>query len=1251
VAAVAPIFISYSSQQRDVARVLAAALEKHCGPQSVWWDQVGLRAGDRFSPEITRALDAAKAVVVVWTAGAVASDWVYAEAVRAAARRTVVTVRAADVDPSLIPLPFNVFHTCVVDDTGAVLAAIEKRLSGEASQPPSAIPGQGFLLDPKQEALPAWAGAKGPASLLVAKHRLVPFDDIHGLRAEFVSWAIGTPAHALGSPVLGRLVHAAAGLGKTRALIEIADELTRAHGWLAGFVPRDVRGAGRELSEGTLERLVLGGRDAKGLMLIVDYAESRQDDVAWLADRLVRRAEITMVPARLVLLSRGSGVWWRELLLKSQSLQMLCHLGGEAYDEIPIPEKMEWSDRQSLFDASVRAFRAYRNPIDAHPAEQRPAPADLMRALDIEDDYDRPLAVQIAALLRVQGVDLDGCRGMAHLLELILGLEYAHWDKTLKITAQPNGLTAVRNGVAQATLVGGIDRGSAAEELIARDLLFQRARDIDAPSVRMALSLILPGANDGLAGLEPDLIGEHHVLRVVTDALVDACLDWAGADSERRRHILTVLNRATRAEHGAQASRAVAQLERLVTTRAAVFGGDLITVALETPGRLLDLCSALEAQIHHLQGPALAAIDAALPLQSLTLMVVSLRVAERLLELARELESAADAGPAVPSEVREEALNYLAARLGNLGIRLFNLGRREEALAASQEAVDIYRRLAETRPDTFLPDLAKSLNNLGRDLFNLGHRDKALAASQAAVDIYRRLVETRPDFLPDLATSLNNFGNGLSNLGRHEEALAAAQEAVDIRRRLAETRPDAFLPDLATSLNNFGNGLSNLGRHEEALAAAQEAVDIRRRLAETRPDAFLPRLATSLNNFGIRLSSLGRRQEALAVSQEAVDIYRRLTESHPDAFLPDLATSLNNFGNDLSNLRRRDEALAASQEAVDIYRRLAETRLDAFLPDLAMSLNNLGNRLSNLGRREETLAASQEAVDIRRRLAETHPDAFLPDLATSLNNLGEDLSDLGRHEEALAASQEAVDTRRGLAETRPDAFLPDLATSLNKFGGVLSNLGRHEEALAASQEAVDICRRLAEARPDAFLPDLTRSLNKFGGDLSNLGRHEEALAASQEAIDIRRRLAETRPDASLPDLATSLGALGQKLASAEHYQDAAAATFEGLTSIVGHLERHPQAFGDLARALGREYLESCERAGAEPNWALVERIARAVGPNEPTQLDSALEALKARIDTILEAAEKTGTLDEEALTELPAEIAEQLRAAWAERSV
>ena len=48
-----------------------------------------------------------------------------------------------------------------------------------------------------------------------------------------------------------------------------------------------------------------------------------------------------------------------------------------------------------------------------------------------------------------------------------------------------------------------------------------------------------------------------------------------------------------------------------------------------------------------------------------------------------------------------------AGWLVDLSIRLADLGRREEALAAIEEAAGIYRQLAEARPDAFLPDLAR----------------------------------------------------------------------------------------------------------------------------------------------------------------------------------------------------------------------------------------------------------------------------------------------------------------------------------------------------------------------------------------------------------------------------------------------------------------------------------------------------------------------------------------------------------------
>ena len=75
---------------------------------------------------------------------------------------------------------------------------------------------------------------------------------------------------------------------------------------------------------------------------------------------------------------------------------------------------------------------------------------------------------------------------------------------------------------------------------------------------------------------------------------------------------------------------------------------------------------------------------------------------------------------------------------------LSELGRREDALEATQEAVEVYRGLAAARPDAFLPDLAMSLNNLGNRLSELGRREDALEATQEALDLLWPFYERYP---------------------------------------------------------------------------------------------------------------------------------------------------------------------------------------------------------------------------------------------------------------------------------------------------------------------------------------------------------------------------------------------------------------------------------------------------------------------------------------------------------------------------
>ena len=117
--------------------------------------------------------------------------------------------------------------------------------------------------------------------------------------------------------------------------------------------------------------------------------------------------------------------------------------------------------------------------------------------------------------------------------------------------------------------------------------------------------------------------------------------------------------------------------------------------------------------------------------------------------------------------------------------RLSYLGRREDALEASLESVDLRRRLAADRPATFNTDLAKSLNSLSHCLSDLGRRGDALAAILEAVDLYQRLAGDPPAaFNSDLADSLYNISNCQSNLGYREDALEEIQATFMCRSRL-----------------------------------------------------------------------------------------------------------------------------------------------------------------------------------------------------------------------------------------------------------------------------------------------------------------------------------------------------------------------------------------------------------------------------------------------------------------------------------
>ena len=128
----------------------------------------------------------------------------------------------------------------------------------------------------------------------------------------------------------------------------------------------------------------------------------------------------------------------------------------------------------------------------------------------------------------------------------------------------------------------------------------------------------------------------------------------------------------------------------------------------------------------------------------------------------------------------------------------------------------LQQRFSKLPPDAPLEQRAEFAADLAIRLSEVGRSKEALAPAEEAVGLYRRLADPEtgnPDrFTPDLASSLNNLANRLSEVGRSKEALAPAEEAVGLRRRLAD--PETGNPE------HFNRKLLAARRHLDELTHA-----------------------------------------------------------------------------------------------------------------------------------------------------------------------------------------------------------------------------------------------------------------------------------------------------------------------------------------------------------------------------------------------------------------------------------------------
>lgn len=864
------------------------------------------------------------------------------------------------------------------------------------------------------------AGLRNPATLLTARYEVVDF--IESVRPKELEEILGwCEAHEL---VEVRLFLGPGGVGKTRLFIEAAKRL-RDRDWDAGFLP--------ESASEDDERDVLEG--TRSTLVVVDYAEARRE-LPRLLGAVAETRPAVAHKVRVALVARDVGDWWRLLLGLDAPVTDLLN----ARQPLALrPEDLSLEVRQEVFESYARVFaRKLENPSPN-------AVPDLSNAR-----FGRTLYVAMAALAAVDGGNLPPDKLLDGTLEHERRYIKLHYfgDRSPDLRDQADFLNRAMRLLAAAALRGGLPTREETQAVSKR---------VDGPveertphALRVLHDLYGAAAADAakptadrsyLRALEPDLLGEELVAQVLGHIETPAnyllqVFDDAATLSVR--HGLIVLGRL-----GSQGAD-----ERSQRWIASVLDADVSSRALPT----LEAALALTGETAH--APLGQVLHEALKREGTT-------------DLARKIEPLVPWRTIALREVGDWATQRVLLDLTGValteratlaltrGKRLNDLGRHEEALDTTEEAVRLYRTLANSRPDAHLSDLAMSLNNLAVVLDALNRHEEALDATEEAVRLCCTLVDSHPDaHLSDLAMSLSNRGLMLYRLGRVDDALDAAEKAARQYGALAAAGGTFHVSDYAGCVMNLGMMLAAVGNHEGALAITELGVQAWRTLADEQPDAHLPDFAESLKCLSARLSAAGRHQDALEASEEAVRLFHSLVAVRPDPFTSPLAGSLINLGMMLAAAGNHEKALAATEQAVGYCRTLASAHPSSCLPDLAMSLNNLGNALSGMGKHDSALAATQEAVSHYRVLARDRTRTFLPYLAGSLSNLSAKLSAVGRQQDSLEVAEEAVRMSTALAREHPHVFSDDLVSRSADLARRLCALGRSVESSPALREAL-----------------------------------------------------------------------------------------------------------------------------------------------------------------------------------------------------
>ncbi len=497
-----------------------------------------------------------------------------------------------------------------------------------------------------------------------------------------------------GQPVSIRGLTGPAGRGKTRFALELCRDAAEVNDWTAGFATSS------ELSRFSAQANAADWGWSMPALVVVDYAAGSAKALRHWLDELADNPQLSdpetgaKRPLRILLMDRSidpDQAWWADLFCRRDGPGTMVAAMLDRPEPQALPAIQEAANQRAIMNAVLdQAGADLRVPEEGQdPAWDRALdPAQTAWAGD-------PLFLMMAALLAKEK-DIAQVFALSRQ-DLAFELAARERSRIARIAEERTGSHAqarlLCHLAAAVTLLDGVDRARLPALIEHEAQATGHALPEGWAPVMALLSEIMAPRGDGADALRPDMLGEAHPLTLLGDrgaSTQDAAVARIAAHAPAQAG--RVLIRACQNYAPAGREEPLRWLEAVFQDRE-IGSADDVLVLIEVANSL--------------------------PADTLALRAFAARMFATIVQIAR----AQGAGPA-----DHPRTPVLAVGLNNLAHRFSALGRREEALAAAEEAVTLRRALAAARPDAFTPALATSLSVLGDQHAGLAHWQAALDA-------------------------------------------------------------------------------------------------------------------------------------------------------------------------------------------------------------------------------------------------------------------------------------------------------------------------------------------------------------------------------------------------------------------------------------------------------------------------------------------------------------------------------------------